>query len=129
MMSNPRFPHICTISRTEGDSQLGTTTTAIIYKGSCRKELNNQSDAPVGSASTAQWILSLPIISKVKFGDNVMVDDGIAELKGNVSDWQVTNIEHINSDGVFTEDINGVKTSLDGTTTKGFHIYVNMTKN
>ena len=129
MMSNPRFPHTCTISRTEGDTQLGTSTTTMIYKGSCRKGLNNQKDAPVGSASTAQWILSLPITFKIKFGDKVIVDDGVAELKGNVSDWQVTNIEHLNSGGVLTEDINGSNTSLDGTTTKGFHIYVNMTKN
>jgi len=129
-MGNPRFPHKCDIERVDGSSQLGDTESTFIYSGSCRKELNKWDDAHyVNSANTAIWILSVPIRVKVKFGDTVSVDDGICEIKGNVSDWQVTNITHTNSDGVFTKDASGNVTSLDGTTTKGMHIYISVTKN
>ena len=129
-MSNSRFPHTCTISRTDESSQFDDGTSTLLYSGSCRKELNKWDDAHyVNSANTAIWILSVPIRVIVKFGDTVSVDDGICEIKGNVSDWQVTNITHTNSDGVFTKDASGNVTSLDGTTTKGMHIYISVTKN
>ena len=81
------------------------------------------------SANTAQWIISLPIRVKIKFGDVVNVDDGIADISGTISDWETTNISHYNSGGVYTEDSSGNKEILDGTTTVGMHIYVNVTKN
>ena len=46
------------------------------------------------SANTAQWIISLPIRVKIKFGDVVNVDDGIADISGTISDWETTNISH-----------------------------------
>lgn len=129
-MDNPRFPHTCTISRTSGDVQTGEITTVMVYSGSCRKQLNNYNNTnPNNSASTAQWLLSLPVTCKLVYGDKVVVDDGIAEIEGTVSDWATTNIEHYNSDGTFTKDSDGNITSLDGTTTKGFHIYVDISKN
>ncbi len=129
-MSNPRFPHTCTIIRKEEASQFDDSNNTFLYIGSCRKELNQWNNSHYqNSANTAEWILSLPIVVKVKFGDVVTVDDGICEIKGNVSDWQVTNITHTNSDGVFTKDASGNVTSLDGTTTKGMHIYISVTKN
>lgn len=102
----------------------------MVYSGSCRKELNNYNNTnPNNSASTAQWLLSLPIICRLVYGDKIVVDDGIAEIEGTVSDWATTNIEHYNSDGTFTKDGDGNITSLDGTTTKGFHVYVDISKN
>ena len=83
-MSNSRFPHTCTISRTDESSQFDDGTSTLLYSGSCRKELNKWDDAHyVNSANTAIWILSVPIRVKVKFGDTVSVDDGICEIKGN----------------------------------------------
>ena len=129
-MSNPRFPHICSITRSEGDIQAGEIITTLVYSGSCRKELNNYNNAnPNNSASTAQWLLSLPISCKLAYGDKVTLDDGIAEISGTVSDWATTNIEHYNSDGTFTKDKDGNITSLDGTTTKGLHVFVSISKN
>lgn len=129
-MDNPRFPHTCVITREEGDPQDGEMTSTLLYSGSCRKELNkfdNQHYA--NSANTAQWMISLPKEIKVLFGDIVRVDDGIADIEGVVSDWEVTNITHYNEDGVFTKDNDGNVTSLYGTTTRGMHIYVSVTKN
>jgi hypothetical protein len=74
-------------------------------------------------------MLSVPIQIKILFGDIVTVDDGIADIKRIVSDWEVTNITHYNEDGVFTKDNDGNVTSLYGTTTRGMHIYVSVTKN
>jgi hypothetical protein len=129
-MGNPRFPHKCDIERVDGSSQLGDTESTFIYSGSCRKELNTWNDSHYqNAANTAQWILSLPVEVMVNFGDVVTVDDGISPIKGTVSDWQTTNITHQNSDGTFTKDADGKVTSLDGTTTKGMHIYVSVTKN
>lgn len=129
-MSNPRFPHNCTISRLTGDAQDGELTNTLLYSGSCRKELNKFDDQHYSnSANTSQWILSMPIEVKVMFGDVVVVNDGIAEIKGVVSDWEVTNITHYNKDGVFQKDADGNVTSLYGTTTRGMHIYVSVTKN
>lgn len=129
-MYNPRFPHTCIISRQTGDAQDGELTDSVLYNGSCRKELDKFDDQhSANSANTSQWLLSMPIEVKIKFGDVVLVDDGIAEIKGTVSDWEVTNITHYNSNGVFTKDEKGNVTSLDGTKTKGMHIYVSVTKN
>jgi len=129
-MSNPRFPHTCTITRQSGDFQDGDVTSTLLYSGSCRKELNKfDNQHSTNSANTAQWMLSVPIQIKILFGDIVTVDDGIADIKGIVSDWEVTNLTHYNSDGVFQKDDSGNVTSLDGTTTKGMHIYVQVTKN
>ena len=128
-MSNPRFPHTCTIIRKEEASQFDDSNNTFLYSGSCRKELNQWDKSHYqNSANTAEWILSLPIVVKVKFGDVVTVDDGICPIEGTVGDWQVTNIEHDNSDGSFTKDENDNEKSLDGTTTKGMHIYVSVTK-
>jgi len=129
-MSNPRFPHSCIIRRIEGDIQDGVTNTILLYNGSCRKELNkfnNQNNS--NSANTSQWILSLPLEVMVKFGDSVIVNDGISEMGGVVSDWEVTNITHCNTEGVYQKDVNNNITSLDGTITKGMHIYVDVVKN
>ena len=129
-MSNPRFPHTCIITREEGDPQDGEMTSTILFNGSCRKELTKFNDRHYqNAANTSQWILSLPIGVKILFGDKVKVNDGIADIEGIVSDWEVTNITHYNSDGVFQKDADGNVTSLDGTTTKGMHIYVDVTKN
>lgn len=129
-MNNPRFPHTCVISRMQGDPQDGVLTSTQLYSGSCRKELNKFDDQNYSnSANTAQWIISLPIRVKIKFGDVVNVDDGIADISGTISDWETTNISHYNSGGVYTEDSSGNKEILDGTTTVGMHIYVNVTKN
>lgn len=129
-MNNPRFPHTCVISRMQGDPQDGVLTSTQLYSGSCRKELNKFEDQHYSnSANTAQWIISLPIRVKIKFGDVVNVDDGIADISGTISDWETTNISHYNSGGVYTEDSSGNKKILDGTTTVGMHIYVNVTKN
>ena len=129
-MNNPRFPHTCVISRMQGDPQDGVLTSTQLYSGSCRKELNKFEDQHYSnSANTAQWIISLPIRVKIKFGDVVNVDDGIADISGTISDWETTNISHYNSVGVYTEDSSGNKEILDGTTTVGMHIYVNVTKN
>jgi hypothetical protein len=129
-MNNPRFPHTCKISRQTGDAQDGDLTDNLIYNGSCRKELDKFNDSHYqNTANTSQWILSLPIEVKVLFGDTVLVDDGIADIKGVVSDWEVTNITHYNEDGVFQKDADGNVTSLFGTTTKGMHLYVSVTKN
>lgn len=129
-MNNPRFPHTCVISRMQGDPQDGVLTSTQLYSGSCRKELNKFEDQHYSnSANTAQWIISLPISVKIKFGDVVNVVDGIADISGTISDWETTNISHYNSVGVYTEDSSGNKEILDGTTTVGMHIYVNVTKN
>jgi hypothetical protein len=129
-MSIPRFPHTCIISRTEGDVQDGEMTTTTIYHGSCRKELSKFDDKHYqNSANTAQWVISLPIVVKINYGDEITVDDGIAEIKGYISDWATTVVEHYNSGGVSQTDSDGNVKSLDGTTTKGLHVYVGITKN
>ena len=130
MMSNPRFPHTCTITKSVGDVQLGTATETLVYNGSCRKELNNFNDQnPANAANTAQWLLSMPVALRLEYGIKVVVDDGVAEIEGIVSDWETTNIEHYNSEGTFTKDSNGNVTSLNGITTVGMHIYVTVNKN
>lgn len=129
-MNNPRFPHTCSITRSEGDIQAGEFTTTLVYNGSCRKELNNFNNTnPSNSASTAQWLVSLPISCRLVYGDKVTLDDGIAEISGTVSDWATTNIEHYNSNGTFTKDKDGNITYLDGTNTKGLHVFVSISKN
>ena len=130
MMSNPRFPHTCTITKSVGDVQLGTATETLVYNGSCRKELNNFNDQnPANAANTAQWLLSMPVALRLEYGIKVVVDDGVAEIEGIVSYWGTTNIEHYNSEGTFTKDSNGNVTSLNGITTVGMHIYVTVNKN
>lgn len=129
-MSIPRFSHTCKITRTSGSSQLGPSATSTIYEGSCRKDLNKfDGSHNQNAANTAQWLVSLPIIVMVKLGDSISLNDGIANMKGVVIDWETTNIEHTNSDGVFQKDGNGNVVSLDGTVTKGIHIYVSVSKN
>jgi hypothetical protein len=129
-MSNPRFPHTCVISRQTGDVQDGELTITQLYSGSCRRELDKFDNQHYqNSANTAQWVLSLPIEVKIIFGDVISVNDGITEIKGVISDWEVTNIAHYNEEGVFTKDSDGNVTSLFGTTTKGMHLYVSVTKN
>ena len=129
-MSIPRFSHTCKITRTSGSSQLGPSATSTIYEGSCRKDLNKFDDSHnQNAANTAQWLVSLPIIVMVKLGDSISLNDGIANMKGVVIDWETTNIAHTNSDGVFQKDGNGNVVSLDGTVTKGIHIYVSVSKN
>lgn len=82
MMSNPRFPHTCTISKSVGDVQLGTATETLVYSGSCRKELNNFNDQnPANAANTAQWLLSMPVVLRLEYGIKVVVDDGVAEIE------------------------------------------------
>ena len=79
-MSNPRFPHTCTISKSVGDVQLGTATETLVYRGSCRKELNNFNDQnPANAANTAQWLLSMPVVLRLEYGIKVVVDDGVAD--------------------------------------------------
>lgn len=129
-MSNPRFPHKCTITRHSGDVQLGSDTDTLLYKGSCRKELDKFNNRHYNNASdTSQWVVSLPVEVAVSFGDTLRANDGVAEMEGVVCEWSVTNIEHENADGVYSEDGDGVVTSLDGTATRGMHIYVNVNKN
>lgn len=129
-MSNPRFPHTCVIVRQSGDVQDGELIETQLYSGSCRRELDKFDDQHYSnSANTAQWLLSLPVEVKIKFGDVVYVNDGIADIKGVVSDWETTNITHYNSEGVFQNNADGISESIDGTTTKGMHIYVSVTKN
>ena len=129
-MGNPRFPHTCVIYRQTGDVQDGELSDEQIYSGSCRKELDKFDDQHYSnSANTSQWVLSLPIEVRVLFGDTVLVNDGISEIKGVVNDWEVTNITHYNGDGVFQKDADGNVTSLSGTTTNGMHLYVSVTKN
>ena len=128
-MSIPRFSHTCKITRTSGNSQTGPSVLSTIYEGSCRKDLNKFDDSHnQNAANTAQWMVSLPIIVMVKLGDSILLNDGIANVKGIVIDWETTNVEHENSNGVFRKDGDNV-ISLDGTVTKGIHLYVSVSKN
>lgn len=129
-MNNQRFPHKCVITREVGDPQDGDLDSVLLYSGSCRRELRKfDSNGSVNTSNTSSWMLSVPIEVKVTFGDKVKVNDGIACLNGVVSDWDVTNIYHCNTVDVYSEDSSGNVTSLEGTTTKGMHLYISIIKN
>jgi hypothetical protein len=128
-MENPRFPHSCTITRSDTDVLHAPTAAQQVYAGSCRRELNKFDNRHYSNASnTAQWIVSLPVRVDVRYGDELTLDDGICTMTGNVSEWETTNITHENDADTWME-IDGEKSSLRGKTTQGMHLYIEVTKN
>lgn len=95
MLSNPRFPHTCTIYRIEGVSAYSEGTKQVLYKGECRKYSGYRATDP-DKVSKEIFALSIPIVYRM---------DNTYELshQGDASKIEVVNKETRPSEGDVVE--------------------------
>ena len=94
MATNPRYPHLCVITRQTlgGTNAAPTKTTSTVLSSACRFYPDN-SGSEKGGVKVADYKVSLESLSvALKKGDKITCTDSLMTVVGEIKLWHVGNL-------------------------------------